>query len=89
MRYSVFKELFVTACAGAMMNEFEVGRKVRCHRGGLWKTVEDQEATRLAWRQVAKVKIPRGFGVVESHPFAKNAKGWSTRHSCPSAVRSE
>jgi hypothetical protein len=38
-RYSVFKELFLTAFAGAIMHEFEVGRKVRCHTGGLWKTV--------------------------------------------------
>ena len=38
-RYSVFNELFLTACAGAMMNEFEMGCKVRCHRGRLWKIV--------------------------------------------------
>jgi hypothetical protein len=31
-RYSVFNELFLTASAGAMMKEFEMGRKVRCHR---------------------------------------------------------
>jgi hypothetical protein len=36
-RYSVFKELFLTAFAGAIMNEFEMRRKVRCHKGGLWK----------------------------------------------------
>jgi len=38
-RYSVFKEPFLTAIAGAIMNEFEMRRKVRCHTGGLWKTV--------------------------------------------------
>lgn len=31
-RYSVFKELLVTAFAGAIMNEFEMRRKVRCHK---------------------------------------------------------
>jgi hypothetical protein len=34
-RYSVFKELFLTAFAGAMMNEIEIGRKVRCHNGAV------------------------------------------------------
>lgn len=40
-RYSVFNELFLTASAGAIMNEFEMRRKVRCHRGNLWKAVEN------------------------------------------------
>jgi hypothetical protein len=40
-RYSVFKELFVTAFAGAILNEFEMRRKVRCHKGGLWKLTCD------------------------------------------------
>jgi hypothetical protein len=34
-RYSVFKELLVTAFAGAIMNEFEMRRKVRCHNGAV------------------------------------------------------
>ena len=38
-RYSVFNEQFLTASAGAMMNEFEMRRKVRCHKAGLWKTL--------------------------------------------------
>ena len=38
-RYSVFKELFLTAFAGAIMHDFEMRRKVRCHTGGLWKYV--------------------------------------------------
>src|SRR5580704_13366342 len=37
-RYSVFKERFLTAFAGTMMDEFEGRRKVRCHKGVLWKT---------------------------------------------------
>jgi hypothetical protein len=37
LRYSVFKERFVTACAGAIMREFEIGRKVRCHKWGCGK----------------------------------------------------
>jgi hypothetical protein len=40
LRYSVFKELFLAALAGAIMHEFEMMRKVRCHTCGLWKTVE-------------------------------------------------
>ena len=34
-RYSVFNELFLTAFGGAMMNEFEMRRKVRCHNGAV------------------------------------------------------
>jgi hypothetical protein len=34
-RYSVFKEPFLTAFAGAIMNEFEMGRKLRCHKGAV------------------------------------------------------
>jgi hypothetical protein len=34
-RYSVFKELFLTSFAGAIMNEFEMRRKVRCHNGAV------------------------------------------------------
>ena len=41
-RYSVFNELVLTAFAGAILNEFEVRRKVRCHRVGLWKICADQ-----------------------------------------------
>jgi hypothetical protein len=41
-RYSVFKELFLAALAGAILNEFEMGRKVICHRCGLWKTLGGQ-----------------------------------------------
>jgi hypothetical protein len=37
MRYSVFNELFLTAFARAMMNRFEMGRKVRCHNGAVDK----------------------------------------------------
>jgi|ERR1700683_87718 hypothetical protein len=37
LRYSVFKERFVTACAGTIMREFEIGRKVRCHNGAVEK----------------------------------------------------
>jgi hypothetical protein len=40
-RYSVFKELSLTAFAGAILNEIEMRRKVRCHKG-LWKTLEGQ-----------------------------------------------
>jgi hypothetical protein len=36
-QYSVFKELVVTAFAGAMMNEFEMRCKVRCHNGAVEK----------------------------------------------------
>jgi hypothetical protein len=36
-RYSVFKELFLTAFAGAILNEFEMRRKVRCHIGAVEK----------------------------------------------------
>jgi hypothetical protein len=36
-RYSVFKELFLTAFAGAILNEFEMRRKVRCHMGAVEK----------------------------------------------------
>jgi hypothetical protein len=46
LRYSVFKERFVTACAGTIMREFEIGRKVRCHNGAVEKgaalVVEDR-----------------------------------------------
>ena len=42
MGYSVFNELFLTASAGAILNEFEMARKVRCHRGGLWRILGDQ-----------------------------------------------
>jgi hypothetical protein len=36
-RYSVFKELLLTAFAGAIMNEFKMRRKVRCHNGAVEK----------------------------------------------------
>jgi hypothetical protein len=36
-RHSVFKELLLTAFAGAMMNEFEMRRKVRCHNRAVEK----------------------------------------------------
>ena len=36
-RYSVFNELFLTAFAGAILNEFEMKRKVRCHNGPVEK----------------------------------------------------
>ena len=42
--YSVFNEPFPTASAGAIMNEFEMRRKVRYHSGGLWRTVGGQKA---------------------------------------------
>jgi hypothetical protein len=33
--YSVFNELFLTACAAAMMTESDMNRKVRCHSGAV------------------------------------------------------
>jgi hypothetical protein len=81
MLYSVFKELFLTACAGAIMNEFEMRRKVRCHRSGLWKSAEVKAAQPSAWLLAEHQNLNR-FGVVESHTsaplragsFARNAK---------------
>ena len=40
-RYSVFNELFLTASAGAIMKELFLRRKVRCHKVGLWRAVEN------------------------------------------------
>jgi hypothetical protein len=60
-RYSVFKEPFLTAFAGAILSEFEMRRKVRCHTGELWKTVGVQ-------------KSKKRLAFVESHPCAKNSK---------------
>ncbi len=34
----VVNELFLTACAGAMMSEFGMRRKVRCHNGSVEKS---------------------------------------------------
>lgn len=55
------------------MNEFEMKRKVRCHKIGLWKFWEIRCLAPSAWRQPTKVKITRGL---ESRfpRFAKNAK---------------
>jgi len=67
--YSVFKELFLTAFARAMMNEFEVGRKVRCHKAGLWKIPGDQIVG-----DIPRSQNPKGFGVVESHLSQRTRK---------------
>ena len=53
-RYSVFKELFLTALGGTIMNEFEMGRKVRCHMG-LWKTLGSAER----WANFVDIRFHR------------------------------
>jgi hypothetical protein len=60
-RYSIFKELFLTAFAGAIMNESEMNRKVRCHTGGLWKTVGAKSLVGFCFwfQEMGNVPCPR------------------------------
>jgi hypothetical protein len=55
-RYLVFKELLFTAFAGAIMNEFEMRRKVRCHTETVdffWERAGSQP--RLCWEGWARI----------------------------------
>jgi len=68
MRYSVFKELFPTASAGTIMNEFEMRRKVRCHSGGLWK-IDRSKSPVSAKGAEARTGQPR---------LVSEPKGWAS-----------
>jgi hypothetical protein len=73
-RYSVFNELFLTASARAMMNEFEMRRKVRCHKSGLWKTVGGQKRAPRGLAPGHESQNSKWFGVVESHLSQRTRK---------------
>ena len=58
LRYSVFKERFVTACAGAIMREFRMGRRSDVTMG-LWKNYRGSESSAALSRNMW-IRCPTG-----------------------------
>jgi hypothetical protein len=82
-RYSVFKELLLTAFAWAIVKEFEMRCKVRCHNGAV--EIIEPRARERVWRTGdARSAIP-WLSADECAPF-ENRERWGSL-SCSGASK--